>query len=134
MKFQHIFCTTALSIAVATGSATAVAQNDDQTLDPVDRHGGLEVEISEVDKRKADARDAHDKADKQARDTRKKHDKQMEKDKDASLNRNNVDAMRERAADMEEHPNAGNRAVPGAPHAGKNPDIDPVAGEHDFVE
>ena len=95
MKFQNIFYTTALSIAIAAGSSMVVAED----------HGGME----------------HDMQDNTGMD----HDTKM--------NNNNVDAMREEATD-EALPNSSNRAVPGAPNAGKNPDIDPVAGEHDFVE
>lgn len=56
-----------------------------------------------------------------------------DKAQDNSLNSNNVETMKEEASD-EVLPNSGSRAVPGAPKAGKNPDIDPAAGEHDFVE
>lgn len=136
MKFQHAFYTAALSIAVATASGTALAQSQEESLDPVDRHGGLEVEVTEVDTTNADNHMQRDMKQKHMDDMHAqdamKHDKTREKD--TSMNNNRTDVMRERAADMDEHPNSGNRAVPGAPHAGKNPDIDPVAGEHDFVE
>ncbi|WP_339847357.1 hypothetical protein [uncultured Halopseudomonas sp.] len=56
-----------------------------------------------------------------------------EMEKDTSMNNNDVESMREEASD-EVLPNDSNRAVPGAPNAGKNPDIDPVAGETDFVD
>ncbi|GGC86712.1 hypothetical protein [Halopseudomonas salina] len=53
--------------------------------------------------------------------------------KNNNLNTNDVEAMREEAND-EALPNSGNRAVPGAPKAGKNPAIDSEAGEHDLVD
>lgn len=130
MKLKHIFCTTALSIAVAAGSYAAFAQSNEESLDPVDRHGGLEVEITEAENQEAEAKAAPAMADKHDGDAKMKDDT----GNDAELNTNNVDVMREQAADMGANPNAATRAVPGAPHAGKNPDIDPVAGEHDFVE
>jgi hypothetical protein len=52
---------------------------------------------------------------------------------DASMNNNNVESMRNKATD-EEMPNMGNRAVPGAPNEGLNPDIDPEANDESFVE
>jgi hypothetical protein len=52
---------------------------------------------------------------------------------DASMNNNDVESMRNEASD-EEMPNMGNRAVPGAPDKGKNPDIDPAADDESFVE
>tara|TARA_R110001592_G_scaffold310481_1_gene585063 strand:+ start:37053 stop:37352 length:300 start_codon:yes stop_codon:yes gene_type:complete len=52
---------------------------------------------------------------------------------DARMNNNNVESMRNEATD-EEMPNMGNRAVPGAPDKGKNPDIDPEADDESFVE
>ena len=60
-------------------------------------------------------------------------DADHEMEKDTSMNNNDVESMREEASD-EVLPNNSSRAVPGAPNAGKNPDIDPVAGETDFVE
>ncbi|MFT6430351.1 MAG: hypothetical protein ACJAXR_002946 [Halopseudomonas sp.] len=52
---------------------------------------------------------------------------------DVSMNNNNVQSMRNEATD-EEMPNMGNRAVPGAPDKGKNPDIDPEVDNESFVE
>lgn len=137
MKFQHMFYTTALSIAVAAGSSAAFAQTQDESLDPVDRHGGLEVEITETQQRGMETGTAEYQTDQYKTDKRADQHvgdmKHRDSDEAIDMNNNDVEVMRERMND-EVLPNNSNRAVPGAPHAGKNPNIDPVAGEHDFVE
>ncbi len=99
MKFQKIFYTTALSIALAAASSAAFAEN--HTGHTGSPEGGPEVT--------ADG------------------------EHDTSMNNNDVESMRNQSAD-EEMPNMGNRAVPGAPDKGKNPDLDPAADSESFVE